>query len=101
MSRRYQHTIELLPQIREMLNQGMTQKEVENALGLVGDRPIHNLLKRERKKELQGIGSKFIEKIEGSYSSVIGLDIEKLKETILGTVPLLFRTETKGDCPES
>jgi hypothetical protein len=29
------------------------------------------------------------------------LDIEKLKETILGTVPLLFRTETKGDCPES
>ena len=33
----------------------MTQKEVENALGLVGDRPIHNLLKRERKKELQGI----------------------------------------------
>ena len=55
MSRRYQYTIELLPQIREMLNQGMTQKEVENALGLVGDRPIHNLLKRERKKELQGI----------------------------------------------
>ncbi len=55
MSRRYQHTLELLPQIREMLNQGMTQKEVENALGLVGDRPIHNLLKRERKKELQGI----------------------------------------------
>ena len=50
MSRRYQHTIELLPQIREMLNQGMTQKEVENALGLVGDRPIHNLLKRERRK---------------------------------------------------
>ena len=50
---------------------------------------------------VQGIGSKFIEKIEGSYSSVVGLDIEKLKETILGTVPLLFRMETKGDCPES
>ena len=28
---------------------------------------------------VQGIGNKFIEKIEGSYSSVVGLDIEKLK----------------------
>lgn len=28
---------------------------------------------------VQGIGSKFIEKIEGSYSSVVGLDVEKLK----------------------
>ena len=55
MSRIYQHTLELLPQIKEMLKQGMTQKEVEKELGLTGDRPIHNLLKRERKKELQGI----------------------------------------------
>ena len=55
MSRRYQHTLKLLPQIKEMLKQGMTQKEVEKALGLVGDRPIHNLLRRERKKELQGV----------------------------------------------
>ena len=55
MSRIYQHTLELLPQIKEMLNQGMTQKEVEKVLGLTGDRPIHNLLKRERKKEVQGI----------------------------------------------
>lgn len=31
---------------------------------------------------VQGIGSKFIEKIEGSYSSVVGLDIEKLKEIL-------------------
>ena len=55
MSRKYQHTLELLPQIKKMLNQGMTQKEVEKAMGLTGDRPIHNLLKRERKKEVQGI----------------------------------------------
>ncbi len=33
---------------------------------------------------VQGIGSKFIEKIEGSYSSVVGLDTEKLKEIIKG-----------------
>ena len=55
MERNYQHTLELLPQIKEMLEQGMTQKEVENALGLVGDRPVHNLLKRERKKKIQGL----------------------------------------------
>ena len=45
----------MLPRIKEMLQEGMTQKEVEEALGLTGYRPIHELLKRERKKELQGI----------------------------------------------
>ena len=33
----------------------MTQTEVEKAFGLTGNRPVHNLLKRERKKELQGV----------------------------------------------
>ncbi len=55
MARKYQHTMELLPQIKEMLAQGMTQKQIENALGLTGYRPVHALLKRERKKEAQGI----------------------------------------------
>lgn len=55
MSRKYQHTKELLPQIQEMLESGMTQKEVEATLGLTGYRPVHELLKRERKKEKQGI----------------------------------------------
>ena len=55
MPRKYQHTMELLPQIKEMLKNGMTQKEVEAELGLTGDRPIHNLLKRERKKAVQGV----------------------------------------------
>ena len=51
MPRKYQHTKDLLPQIKEMLGQGMTQKQIEDKLGLTGDRPIHNFLKRERKKE--------------------------------------------------
>ena len=51
MSRKYQNTKHLLPQIKELLEQGMTQKQIEVRLGLTGDRPIHNLLKRERKKE--------------------------------------------------
>ena len=55
MSRKYQHTMELLPQIQEMLASGMTQKEVEEVLGLTGYRPVHALLKRERKKEQQGV----------------------------------------------
>lgn len=46
---------QLLGQVKEMLAKGMTQKEVENLLGLTGYRPIHELLKRERKKEMQGI----------------------------------------------
>jgi len=34
MSRKYQHTMELLPQIQEMLAGGMTQKEVADLLGI-------------------------------------------------------------------
>jgi len=55
MPRKNQHTMELLPRIKQMLSEGMTQKEVENALGLTGYRPVHELLKRERKKEQQGV----------------------------------------------
>lgn len=38
MPRKYQHTMELLPRIKQMLSEGMTQKEVEDALGLTGYR---------------------------------------------------------------
>ena len=31
---------------------------------------------------VQGIGSKYIQNIEGSYNSVVGLDVEKLKEML-------------------
>ena len=55
MPRKYQHTMELLPRIKQMLSEGMAQKEVEEALGLTGCRPVHELLKRERKKEQQGV----------------------------------------------
>lgn len=55
MARRYQKIQELLPEIKEMLGGGMSQREVAEKLGLKGERPIHDLLKRERKKEIQGI----------------------------------------------
>ena len=58
MPRKYQHTQKLLPQIKEMLNQGMTQKEIEKILELTGDRSVHNLLKRERKKNFKEFQNK-------------------------------------------
>lgn len=51
MKRRYQKTKELLRIIIEKQAQGMSQRAIEEELGLEGDRPIHNLLKRERRKE--------------------------------------------------
>lgn len=58
MPRKYQKTRDLLPEIEEMIGSGMSQKEVEEVLGLEGDRPVHNLLKRERRKEEQPIVKK-------------------------------------------
>lgn len=55
MPRQYQHTLALLPEIKEMLEKGMTHREIEKQLGLNGTRPVHHLLTRERRKELQGI----------------------------------------------
>lgn len=55
MARRYQKIQAMMPQIKEMLDSGMSQREVEEELGLEGYRPIHALLKRERKKGLRGV----------------------------------------------
>lgn len=55
MARKYQHVQQLLEQIQKLLAKGMTQKEVENALRLSGYRPVYELLKRERKKEILNI----------------------------------------------
>lgn len=53
--RRYTKIQALLPVIEAKLAEGQSQREIERDLGLEGDRPIHNLLKRERKKEVRGI----------------------------------------------
>ena len=55
MPRRYQKMQGPLPEIKKMLESGMSQREVAESLGLEGDRPIHALLKRERKKTMQVI----------------------------------------------
>ena len=53
--RRYTKIQELLPVIELKLAEGKSQREIEIELGLEGDRPIHNLLKRERRKEVRGM----------------------------------------------
>ena len=51
MARIYQHTQELLSVIKELLAQGMSQREIEERLDLKGSRPVHQLLMRENRKE--------------------------------------------------
>ena len=49
--RKYTNMQVMLPEIKEMLAAGKSHREIEAYFGLEGDRPIHNLLKRERRKE--------------------------------------------------
>jgi len=53
--RRYTNMVALLPTIEGMLAAGMSHREIENELGLEGDRPVHNLLKRQRRKAAKGM----------------------------------------------
>ena len=52
--RRYTKMVVLLPVIEKMLGAGMSHREIEDELGLEGDRPVHNLLKRQRRKAAKG-----------------------------------------------
>ena len=45
----------LLPVIESMLETGMSHREIEDELGLEGERPVHNLLKRQRRKAAKGM----------------------------------------------
>ena len=51
IKRRYTNMLALLPVIEQMIESGMSHRQIEDALGLEGDRPVHNLLKRYRRRE--------------------------------------------------
>ena len=53
--RRYTNMLALLPVIEQMIESGMSHKQIEDELGLEGDRPVHNLLKRQRRKAIKGV----------------------------------------------
>ena len=52
--RRYTKMQALLPTIERMIETEMSHRKIEAELGLEGDRPIHNLLKRQRRKAAKG-----------------------------------------------
>lgn len=58
LKRRYTNMQALLPVIEQMIEAGMSQRQIEEELGLEGDRPVHNLLKRERRRQTNGIPPK-------------------------------------------
>jgi transposase len=49
--RSYTHVQVLLPEIRAMVSEGKTQREIAEHFGLSGKEVIRELLKRERRKE--------------------------------------------------
>ena len=52
--RKYTKMLALLSEIEKMLEAGMSYWEIEEELGLERDRPVHNLLKRQRRKAVKG-----------------------------------------------
>ncbi len=66
MARRYQKMQAMLPEIKQMLEEGKSQREVAEILGLEGDRPVHALLKR-----LKGNRQYTPEELDRYFSTVI------------------------------
>ena len=53
--RKYTHLQELLPKIEAMVAVGKSHREIEQYFGLTGDRPVHNLLKQERRRQKKAV----------------------------------------------
>lgn len=49
--RKYTNLKILLPEIKEMIAEGKSHREIEAYFGLTGERPIHHLLKQEHRRE--------------------------------------------------
>ena len=49
--RKYTNSKILLPEIKRMIADGKSHKEIEEYFGLSGERPIHHLLKQEHRRE--------------------------------------------------
>lgn len=55
MSRKYEKVQELLPEVKALVEEGYTQQQIAERLGLGGKGVVKGLLNRERRKEQQGI----------------------------------------------
>ena len=48
--RKYTNLKVLLPEIKAMLAEGRSHREIEEHFGLIGERPVHHLLKQEHRR---------------------------------------------------
>ena len=55
MPRKYEKVQELLPIIKELVNEGLTQREIAEKLGFESKKVVDNLLYREKNKKAAGI----------------------------------------------
>ena len=55
MPRKYEKVQELLPLVKQKQEEGKTQQEIAEELGLSGKQVVKELLKRERRKEALGV----------------------------------------------
>lgn len=55
MSRKYEKVQELLPEVKALVEEGCTQQQIAERLGLGGKGVVKGLLNRERRKEQQGV----------------------------------------------
>lgn len=55
MPRKYEKVQELLPTVKALAEEGYTQRQIAEQLGLGGKGVVKELLKRERRKEQQGV----------------------------------------------
>ena len=62
--RKYTNLKELLPEIKAMLAEGMSHREIEKHFGLTGERPVHHLLKQEHRREKK-LAAGYIPKVKG------------------------------------
>ena len=55
MPRKYEKVQELLPIVKEMVNDGLTQREIAEKLGFESKKVVDNLLYREKNKKTASI----------------------------------------------
>lgn len=76
--RNYTHIQALLPEIEEMVSNGMTQREIAEHLGVKDRYVVKELLKRERRKERK-IKAGIVPLPKGRPSNDPEKEIERLK----------------------
>ena len=79
--RKYTNLKMLLPEIQKMLTEGKSHREIEEYFGLTGERPIHHLLKQERRREAK-LAAGIPQKSKGRPRSRPHTEVEETKREI-------------------